>query len=150
MTGSRFATLLRVNLLLAALGAVMGAVAAVPFTWLGHLVTRAPWSLTLATYLWNIESFAIMGAILGPALAWVALRRVPVGLAAFGTGLGAILGGTIALLISPFTMFVPFSALGAMLAAWGLQRKHRADQAHRSLPATERGHQIPDSAGGRQ
>ena len=68
---------LRVNFLLATMGAVVGIVAAIPITWIGKIAAGAPEPATMANYLWNMRAFGIMGAVFGPILAWSTLRRAP-------------------------------------------------------------------------
>lgn len=124
-------TLLRVNVLLAVLGAVMGAIFAVPITVIGHWVSGAPFPLRLQIVIWNSGWFALFGAVLGPVLAWIALRRVPLWKAALGTGLGAIVGGVAGMLVFHSGLFLPLAALGSCLVAWRFQRKY-------AEPATQR------------
>jgi hypothetical protein len=62
-------TVLRVNLLFATMGAIVGILAAIPITWIGKIVAGAPQPATMANYLWNMRAFGIMGAVFGPVLA---------------------------------------------------------------------------------
>jgi hypothetical protein len=100
----------RITFSLAAAGAVAGAVAGVALTVLGKVVAGAP-PATAANYAWNAAVFGLLGAVGGPAVAWAALRRVPlmravaeplaavVGAAALGVVVGS---GALFLLLPPF------------------------------------------------
>ena len=141
---SRFAALLRVNLLLALLGAVMGALVAIPFTWIGHIVTQAPWPLTITSYTFNMLPFGIMGACFGPVLAWSALRRVPLWRAALEPALGCLIGGTIGLLLVNAPLMYSLALGGSFLAAWRLRRLYGGAESP-ALPGEPDRPELPSS-----
>lgn len=115
---------LRVNLLLVALGAVVGVLAAIPLTWIGKLIAGAP-DATVANYLWNMRAFGMMGAMFGPILGWSALRRVPLWRAALEPAAGAVLGATIGMLFGSGGLMLLLAATGVTLTAWRLNRVYR-------------------------
>lgn len=142
---SRFSALLRVNLLLALLGAVMGALVAIPFTWIGHWVTEAPWPLSIDPFIWNMWTFGIMGALFGPVLAWSALRRVPLWRAALEPALGCLIGGTAGLVFASVPLMYFLALGGSYLAAWRLRRRFGGGE-HAALPGQHEPQRLSDTA----
>lgn len=130
-------SMLRINLLLMLLGAVAGALAAIPLTWLGKVISGAPDPATLANYLWNMRVFAVMGALFAPVLAWSSLRRVPLWRAALeptaGGLIGMVLGIWIGTLIGSEALMLFLSAGGIGAACWRLNRSY----SHKSLIGAE-------------
>jgi len=116
--------LLRVNLLLAALGAVVGLLASIPITWLGKIVAGAPNPATWANYLWNMQAFGLMGAVFGPVLGWSALRRVPLWRAALEPAAGAVIGALIGSLIGSPVLFLLLAVVGIAGTSWRLNRAY--------------------------
>ena len=114
----------RINLLLALLGAVVGALAAIPLTWVGKVLSGAP-PADLANYLWNIRAFGIMGAMFGPLLAWSSLRAVPLWRAALEPAIGAVIGAALGMMTGSGGLFVLGTAAGLALPAWRLNRVYR-------------------------
>ena len=129
----------RVTLLLASLGAVCGALAAIAITAFGKLITGAP-PATVSNYLWNVGAFAIIAAIGSPFLTWSALRRVPVWRAITEPALGALAGGAVALAFGMPIAFLLLMPVGIGVAAWRLQHvfRERIALMPPSLPAAER------------
>jgi hypothetical protein len=92
---------------------------------------------------------ALLGALTGPPVAWVFLRRVPVGWAALGTAVGALVGGVAGDLLlaalfwgepSPIRFGWLWCALtGVLLAAMVLRRRFQSSSAPgaRELAANE-------------
>ncbi|MEP6834047.1 MAG: hypothetical protein ABJB74_11660 [Gemmatimonas sp.] len=115
---------LRVNVLLASMGAVCGAVASLPITALGKLIAGAPPAST-STYLWNMGVLAALAAIGSPFLTWSALRRVPLWRAVTEPGIGAVAGGAIALAIGAPLGFLVLMPVGVGIAAWRLHHVYR-------------------------
>lgn len=115
----------RINLLLAVLGGVVGALAAIPLTWVGKVLSGAP-PADLANYLWNMRVFGIMGALFGPMLAWSSLRNVPLWRAALEPAIGALAGAALGMLTGADSLFVMGAALGLALPVWRLNRVYRA------------------------
>ena len=77
MANSAASRRLQVSAVLAALGAVAGAVAAVTLTYLGTKVAQAFEPSGRIYYQWAAGEFAVIGAIGTPLLAWSLMRRVP-------------------------------------------------------------------------
>jgi len=125
MTQRSGSAILRVNLLLMVLGAVVGIVAAVPLTWFGKFISGAPDAATAANYLWNMRAFGIMGAVFGPVLAWSALRRVPLWRAALEPAAGAVVGASLGMMLGSGASFLLLAAGGVTAAAWRLNHAHR-------------------------
>ena len=119
---------LRINLLLAVLGAVVGALAAIPLTWVGKVVSGAQ-PADLANYLWNIRAFGVIGAMFGPLLAWSSLRTVPLWRAALEPAIGAVIGAALCMMTGSGALFVLGTAAGVALPAWRLNRVYRDQQA---------------------
>lgn len=122
---------LRINLVLAVIGAVVGALAAIPLTWVGKVLSGAP-PADLANYLWNMRVFGIMGALFGPMLAWSSLRHVPLWRAALEPAIGALVGAALGMATGSGALFLLGAAAGLALPAWRLNRLYRHRQA---LPA---------------
>lgn len=114
----------RITLLLAVLGAVVGALAAIPLTWVGKVLSGAP-PADLANYLWNIRALGIMGALFGPLLAWSSLRTVPLWRAALEPAVGAVIGAALGMMTGSGELFVLGTATGIALPAWRLNRVYR-------------------------
>ena len=125
----------RVTLLLAALGAIGGALAAIPITALGKLFTGAP-PASLPNYLWNMAALAAMAAIGSPSLTWSVLRRVPVWRAIVEPAVGGIVGGAVALALGAPAAFFLLMPVGIGAAAWRLQHAFRETVPH-ALPTAE-------------
>ncbi len=141
MTRSRVLALLRVNLLLAALGAFMGAAIAVPLTWLANLTTGFSGPIVFELFRLNMMAFGLLGLVVGPVLGWIALRRVPLWRAALEPALAAFIGATAGLfLMTNGSLWLLTAALGSGLAAWRLQRSHASDV----LPAGMEDRALPE------
>ncbi len=82
-----------------------------------------------------MKSLAVIGAVVGPLLAWGALRRVPIWRAAVGTAVGGLIGAIVGLLTLSGSFFLFFTVAGTGLAAWRLQRRYAAGTP--SLPESE-------------
>lgn len=123
-------SMLRINLLLMLLGAVAGALAAIPLTWLGKVISGAPDPATLANYLWNMRVFAVMGALFAPVLAWSSLRRVPLWRAALEPTVGGLLGALLGMWLGTLTgvesLMIFLSAGGVAAASWRVHRAYAA------------------------
>lgn len=131
---------LQISFILALLGAIVGALVAIPVTWLGKIIAEAPDPATLSNYLWNMRVLAIMGAVFGPLLAWSSLRRVPLWRAALEPGLGALVGAILGMLTGSDALFLLATACGVWLPAWRLQRVFREEG---RLAATQPPPQLP-------
>ena len=126
----------RVNMVLATLGAIGGAVAAIPITVLGKLITDAP-PASMPNYLWNMGALAAMAAIGSPFLTWSALRRVPLWRAIAEPAAGAVVGGAVALAVGSPIALLLLMPVGIGAATWRLHRAYRV-QIDRTLePARE-------------
>ncbi|MEO8479949.1 MAG: hypothetical protein ABI542_10000 [Gemmatimonadota bacterium] len=116
---------LRIYLLLMALGAIGGALASIPLTWLGKVITEAPDPATLANYVWNMRAFAIMGALFSPILTWSSMRRVPLWRTILEPAIGGLVGAVLGFFLGSEGLFLLLSAGGVGLAAWRLNRSYR-------------------------
>lgn len=125
MTPGSGRTILGVNLLLMVLGAVVGVLAAIPLTWIGKFITGAPDPATAANYFWNMRAFGIMGAVFGLVLAWSALRRVPLWRAALEPAAGAVIGGSLGMMLGSGGFFLLLAGCGVSLAAWRVNHAYR-------------------------
>ncbi len=114
----------RVNMVLASLGALCGALAAIPITALGKLLAGAP-PATVPNYLWNMGVLATMAAIGSPFLTWSALRRVPLWRAIVEPGIGAVAGGAVAFALGTPIAFLLLMPVGIGVATWRLHHQYR-------------------------
>lgn len=132
MNGASKGSMFRINFLLVVLGAVAGALAAVPITWFGKIIAGAPAPATLANYLWNMRVFAVMGAIFAPILAWSSLRSVPLWRAALEPTLGGLLGALLGMVLVTITgseaLMIWLSAAGLAAGTWRVSRAHANTQ----------------------
>ncbi|MES2307014.1 MAG: hypothetical protein V4558_16045 [Gemmatimonadota bacterium] len=124
MSNGTRAGLFRINLLLVVLGAVAGALAGIPLTWLGKIISGAPEPATLATYLWNARAMAVMGAVFAPLLAWSTMRRVPLWRAALETAAGGLVGAIIGMMLASGGLMLFLAGAGISLSAWRLNRAY--------------------------
>ena len=144
MQGSGSAVL-RVNLLLAALGAVVGILASIPLTWIGKLIAAAPDPATTANYLWNMQAFGIMGALFGPILAWSTLRRVPLWRAALEPAAGAVIGAILGMMLGSAALILLLAAGGVTLTSWRLNYWYRAGALPKSGDVLRPGRRLHNS-----
>jgi hypothetical protein len=117
--------MLRINLLLVVLGAVGGALAAIPLTSLGKVLAGAPEPATMANYLWNMRVLGVMGALFGPVLAWSSLRLVPLWRATLEPALGAVVGAALGMATGFDALFLLGTACGVAFPVWRLNRAYR-------------------------
>ena len=68
----------KITALIAGLGVIGGAAAAVILTYLGNIISGAPRPAPLSVYIWNIRIFAILGGVFSPVFAWGMLRNAPI------------------------------------------------------------------------
>lgn len=116
---------LRIYLLLMALGAIGGALASIPLTWLGKVIAQAPDPTTIANYWWNMRAFAIMGALFSPVLTWSSMRRVPLWRTICEPAIGGLVGALLGILLGSVGLFLLLAAGGICLAAWRLNYSYR-------------------------
>lgn len=116
----------RVFLVLVLLGAVGGALASIPLTWLGKVLAGAP-PADFANFRWNAIAFAVIGGFISPGLTAAVMRRAPVWRAVAEPTLGALLGLGVGVLIGSMNAFIGLAALGAALAVWRLNYVSRRD-----------------------
>ena len=114
----------KVTSILAGIGAVSGALAAVVLTFLSNAIAGSPLIPGVITYSWNIGVFAVCGAVFGPPLAWSMLRRVPLWRTLTEPALGGVVGTLITMLTAPvlFPVIVPTAILAS---AWRLNYAYR-------------------------
>ena len=123
-----------VTLGLIAAGALLGALAGVAAISLGFVSTTGITRSDADILLFVAEIGAVLGAALGPAVAWLLLRHVPLGRALAGTTLGAVLGGA-ATWIAQAPFFPLWGALGGFLLAAVLLRVYAGGWRQGSRPA---------------
>ena len=112
-----FSTRFKITATLSGLGAACGAVAGVPLTYLGNVISGYPIPPTLGVYAWNSFAFASIGAVVGPSLAWTLLRNVPLWRAITEPAIAAAVAAVGAMIVAPsfFVAAVPVAAIGAAL-----------------------------------
>lgn len=113
----------KLTLVLSALGAVGGALAAVVLTYAGNRIAGAPWLPGLDVYVWNARIFAVIGAVASPALAWGMLRSVPLWRAVAEPAAAALAGTVLSIAVAPslFAVITPAAVLGAL---WRLRTRY--------------------------
>lgn len=116
---------MRIYLLLMVLGAIGGALASIPLTWIGKVIAEAPDPATLANYVWNMRVFAIMGALFSPILTWSSMRRVPLWRTIIEPALGGVVGAVLGFFSGSVGLFLMLSAGGIGLATWRLNHSYR-------------------------
>jgi hypothetical protein len=106
---------------ISAFGAIGGCIAAVILTFVMNWIFGAPALPTSAVYWWNIRIFALLGAVLGPVLAWAGLRNVPLWRTIFDPAVAAVGASILSGLVVPmgFAVLVP---LAVIMAAVRLNR----------------------------
>ena len=115
---------LEVTVVLAAIGAAYGAMAAGLLTFLANGVAGTAIMPGVIRYSFNVAAFALCGATFGPVLAWTMLRRVPLWRTLAEPALGGVVGALLALVVAPplFPAIVPATMLGS---AWRLRYEYR-------------------------
>jgi hypothetical protein len=121
----------KITAVLAALGVVGGAVAAIVLTYLGRIISGAPQPASLRQYIWNIRIFATVGGVFTPIFAWGMLRNVPIWRIVVEPAIAGIASTVVCMLFVP-TLF-PVIAPSAMLAA--MVRLNSRYPGHSELPA---------------
>lgn len=118
----------KLTLVLGALGALGGALAAVVLTYAGNRIAGAPWLPTADVYIWNARIFAVIGAVVSPALAWGMLRSVPLWRAVAEPAAAALAGTVLSIAIAPslFALITPAAVIGAL---WRLRNKYSSASA---------------------
>jgi hypothetical protein len=128
---------------LAGLGAVGGAAAALILTFVGDLVSGAPGTPGVSIYRWNVGAFALVGAVFGPLTAWSALRRAPLWRTIVEPACAGVAGTVVGILLAPgwLAAVIPASIAAAVL---------RLGYAHRLSEATPHhaGALVRDPSGG--
>ena len=115
-------TLIRINLLLVALGAVVGALVSIPLTELGKIIAQAQEPADTANYIWNAWSFGIIGAVLAPLLGWSWLRRVPLWRAALEPAALGLLGALAGMASGIGALSILGAIAGVTFSSWRLNR----------------------------
>jgi len=111
---------------LAGAGGVAGAVVAMATFTLLAWATNGP-VFDLVAYLVTGIVGAACGVVLGPAVAWLLLRSVPLGKAILQTSIGAAIGGVLGWVFPTWGLLgmLGFAGLGAVLAAVRLRLSPR-------------------------
>ena len=123
---------------LAVAGALVGSVAGAATFALTALIQRMIGSVDASSFL-NLIGLgagvgALFGLVLGPAAAWLLMRRVPIGRALLGTALGTIVGGVVALVVGINPLVLPLAGFfGSALLLRVTARKGGA----KALPPVE-------------
>jgi hypothetical protein len=106
----------KITALLAGLGVIGGAAAAVILTLLGNLISGAPRPAPLAVYVWNVWIFAIVGGVFTPMFAWGMLRNVPIWRIVAEPAAAGVVSTVACMLFAPalFPVLGPGAMLGAM------------------------------------
>jgi hypothetical protein len=105
---------------LAALGAVAGAVTGLVVTAISHLLWGLPPTWGSPFFLSNAISMGSLGVILGPAVSWLLLRRVPLWRA---VGEPALVGlAAMAVTLAFGSLSMSLVAFATLAAAWRLNR----------------------------
>lgn len=104
----------KVTGILGAIGGICGAAVGAALTYLGNVISGYPIPPDLGIYAWNAGIMGLIGATLGPPVAWTMLREVPlwrVLAEPAAVGLGA---SVVSMLVAPslFAGIVPL-AIGA-------------------------------------
>ena len=105
----------KITAVLAALGVVGGAVAAVTLTYLGKIISGAPHPASLREYIWNIRIFSTVGVVFTPIFAWGMLRNAPIWRIVVEPAIAGVVSTVACMLFVP-TLF-PVIAPSAMLAS---------------------------------
>jgi len=115
---------LKINLVLAGIGGVGGAVAGGVLTYLGNVISGYPITPDMGTYAWNVGIMAGLGATLGPPMVWGLLRSVPLWRTLAEPALAGILGSVLSMVFAAglFPIVVPGAILGA---AWRLRAAYK-------------------------
>jgi hypothetical protein len=111
----------KINAVLVALGAVAGALIAIPLTYVGKLIAGAP-AADIANYVWNMRIMAVAGAIFGPPMAWPTMRSAPLWRAFIEPAVGGLVGVVAGYYIAGSLGFFLGGGLGVAGATWRLHR----------------------------
>jgi hypothetical protein len=122
-----FATRQRLKTGLVIAGLASGAIVGVAITILGKIVAGAP-PATLSNYLINIAWFAAFGAVIGPAVTWTALRRVPLWRTVLEPLVAGIAGAAIGVALGSLPLFLALVPIGIGAAATRLGVVYREKQ----------------------
>ena len=109
---------LKITSALASLGALGGAVSGVALTYLGNVISGYSVTPGLGVYAWNAGIMAGLGAVFGPPLAWIMLRRVPLWRTLTEPAIAGLLGSVVAMMFLPEPLF-PIAVPGAIFASAG-------------------------------
>ncbi len=111
----------KINAVLVALGAAVGALIAIPLTYVGKLIAGAP-SADIANYVWNMRVMAVAGAIFGPPVAWLTMRSAPLWRVFLEPAVGGLVGLVAGYYIGGGLGFFLGGGLGVAGATWRLHR----------------------------
>jgi hypothetical protein len=127
---------------LAALGATIGAATGVALTLASHFLVGLPRFPATEFFIYNATTCGILGMVLSPAIAWLALRRVPLWRAVAEPGL---VGG-VALacgLVSGSVTLTVLAPVAVVAAAWRLHREYRIEALRPSVQAVDSHSRLP-------
>jgi hypothetical protein len=119
-----FATRRRLKVGLVIAGAIAGALGGAALTVLGKIVAGAP-PATVPNYLWNMVSFGLIGAVLGPVITWSALRNVPLWRTVVEPLVAGVAAAGVGVLVGSGTVFLVLAPLGVGAACVRLSHSYR-------------------------
>jgi hypothetical protein len=119
-----FATRRRLTVGLVTAGATAGALGGAALTVLGKIVAGAP-PATIPNYVWNMATFGLIGAALGPIVTWSALRHVPLWRTVAEPLVAGIAAAGVGVLVGSGTAFLVLAPLGVGAACWRLSHSYR-------------------------
>ena len=112
-----------VTALLAGLGAIGGAAAAVAMNFASSLLAGEPGTAGYVLYHFNVLAVATLGAIVAPVVAWSLLRETPIWRAVVEPSAAALAAGALSMVIAPSAYLWAIPA-AAGLASWRLNLRY--------------------------
>lgn len=119
-----FATRWRLRFGLVITGAAGGAIVGAALTILGKIVSGAP-PATLPNYVWNMVTFGLFGAVIGPTVTWTALRRVPLWRTMLEPVVAGVVGAAIGVAVGSGALFLALVPVGIIAAVARLEFVYR-------------------------
>jgi hypothetical protein len=110
--------------LLAALGAVTGAAVGAALTLCSSLLFGLPRLPGTEYFLYNMTSFAGLGAVSAPLIAWLGLRRVPLWRAVLEPASVVLVAGLITIGLGVFLPIMALPTVALFASAWRLRRAY--------------------------
>lgn len=123
MLAPQFATRRRLKTGLVVAGAVAGFVFGIVLTRLGKIVAGAP-PATVANYLWNATTFALLAGVCNPIVSWSFLQQVPLWRAIVEPLLWAAAGGAAAVTLGLPALLLVLPPAGIVVGVLNLRRRY--------------------------